>query len=145
MHQNQNNNKNASNQNVKCMCEDKAQKLRRRCAPRIIAEIAEKSALSSDKLHLLIKALPLEYLKVRTQLLVVTGKSVQPIKNQLLAVRDPLNISDQLLHDVGGRRRNWSWRWHRGRWRLGNCRGLRSRRRLGRGGNVSIHRTLLRV
>ena len=84
------------------MCEDKAQKLRRRrrCAPRIIAEIAENSALSSDKLHLLIKALPLEYLKVRTQLLVVTGKSVQPIKNQLLSLQNPLNISTQLLHRV---------------------------------------------
>ena len=87
---------------MKCMCETRTQKLWRwrRCAPRIIAEIAEKSAISSDKLKLLINALPLEYLKVRTQLLVVTGKSVQPIKNQLLALRNPLNISDQLLHGI---------------------------------------------
>jgi len=87
---------------MKCMCENRTQKLRRRrrCAPRIIAEIAEKSALSGDKLELLVNALLLESLKVRAELLVVTGNGVQPIKNQLLALRNPLNISDQLLHCV---------------------------------------------
>ena len=84
------------------MCENIAQKLRRRrrCVPRIIAEIAENSALSSDKLKLLIKVLPLEGLKVRTQLLVVTRNSVQSIKNQLLVLQNPLNISDQLLYGI---------------------------------------------
>ena len=87
---------------MKCMCENRTQKLRRRrrCAPRIIAEITEKSPLSSDKLKLLINALLLESLKVRTELLVVMGNSVQPIKNQLLALRNPLNISNPLLHRV---------------------------------------------
>ena len=87
---------------MKCMCENRTQKLRRRrrCAPRIIVEIAEKNALSGDKLELLVNALLLESLKVRAELLVVTGNGVQPIKNQLLALRDPLNISNQLLHHV---------------------------------------------
>ena len=87
---------------MKCMCENRTQKLWRwrRCAPRIITEIAEKSALSSDKLKLLINTLLLESLKVRMELLVVTGNSVQPIKNQLLALRNSVNISNQLLHNV---------------------------------------------
>ena len=84
------------------MCENKTHKLRRRrrCAPQIIAEIAEKSVLSGDKLKLLVNALLLKSLKVRAELLVVTGNGVQPIKNQLLALRDPVNISNQLLDNV---------------------------------------------
>ena len=84
------------------MCENRTQKLRRRrrCASWIIAEIAEKPALSGDKLELLVNALLLESLKVRADLLVVTGNGVQPIKNQLLALRDPVNISNQLLDNV---------------------------------------------
>ena len=60
----------------------------------------EKNALSGDKLELLVNALLLESLKVRAELLVVTGNGVQPIKNQLLALRDPVNISNQLLDNV---------------------------------------------
>ena len=87
---------------MKCMCENRTQKLRRRrrCAPRIIVEIAEKNALSGDKLELLVNALLLESLKVKAELLVLTGNGVQPIKNQLLALRDPVNISNQLLDNV---------------------------------------------
>ena len=56
--------------------------------------------MSGDKLELLVNVLLLESLKVRAELLVVTGNGVQLIKNQLLALRNLLNISSQLLHRV---------------------------------------------
>ena len=81
------------------MCEYESQKLRRwrRCAPRIITKITKKSVLSSYELKLLIDALLLEGLKLRTELLLVSGESVHPIDNQLLPFRKYVNVINQLL------------------------------------------------
>ena len=143
---------------MKCMCEYESQKLRRwwRCAPQIITKITKNSALSSYVLKLLIDALLLESLKLRTKLLLVTGESVQPSDNQLLPFQNPANIILQLLQSVWNRGLNWSerllgsWRWLRSGGLLRNSRWLGSGRLLGaRGGSevegmsVSISRSLL--
>ena len=70
---------------------------------RIITKVTKKSALSSYELKLLIDALMLEGMKLRTELLLVARESVQPSDNQLLPLRNPANIIRQLLQRVRSR------------------------------------------